>query len=182
MEAADTDKTDYTGYWRPAGRREILLIKAWEEAALKRHMLKGFGNIFLIAAFCIFLIVSQYSNMQKYETSMVSSFLLLFLALAVILAGWWALIYFELRELWHGRIYVRNVVCTGRTLYTTRYRREAYLDAAGEAGDILEEIEVPIIVADCVKNQDIILAVTGTPGELRPLRLVPFQEPPKLFP
>lgn len=175
------DNTDYTEYWRPAGRREILLIKAWEEAALKRHILKGLCNIFLITAFCILLIVTQYSEVQKYETSIVSSFLLLFLALAVILAGWWVIIYIDLRELWHGKIYVRNVVCVGRTLHTSRLCREFYLDIAGEAGELLEEIDVPIIVADSVKNRDTILAVTGTPEELRPLRLVPFQEPPKLL-
>lgn len=169
------NEKNHTDYWKPASRREIHLIKIWEEKALKHHMLGAFMIILLLTL----LYIMMTSQIISSKESIWKPVLLYLVILAIGLFIWGIILYEDEKELWGSRLYTRTVTCIGHTEINTRYNASFSLDIIGEEGEILEQVKVQYAVLKAVRHQDMLLAVTNNPQELMPIRLVPFTKPVK---
>ena len=169
------NEKNYTYYWKPASRREVQLIRIWEENALKQHM-SGAFIIILLLTLPYIMITSQIMSSTESIWKPVLLYLVI-LAAGLIIFG--IILYEDEKELWGSRLYTRTVTCIGHTEINTRYSASFSLDIIGEEGEILEQVKVQYAVLKAVRHQDMLLAVTNDPRELMPIRLVPFTKPVK---
>lgn len=166
-------KKDYTRCWKAADRRELHLIRLWEETALKQRLLGALLIIFIFTLLYILMVL----NLLKHIESIWKPALLYLIILAGVSFVWGAIIYEDEKKLWSGRFYTRIVTCIGHTETNTRYNTSYSLDILGEEGKILEKVEVSAAVLKAAKHQDKLLAATHNPEELRPHILVPLSKP-----
>lgn len=168
------DKSWDAGCWSQASRRQLYLLRAWEELDLKRQIQCGLLIILLLSVFYFYLTLSTAGT--DYLRSILLCYVLI---LAGGLALWGLVLYEDQKELWNGRFYVRTVTCIGHTEVRTRYENTFCLDILGESGEILEHVHVTQDVMAAIRHQERILAFTKTPEEPLPIRMVPLHLPKK---
>ena len=110
-------KKDYTRCWKAADRRELHLIRLWEETALKQRLLGALLIIFIFTLLYILMVL----NLLKHIESIWKPALLYLIILAGVSFVWGAIIYEDEKKLWSGRFYTRIVTCIGHTEINTRY-------------------------------------------------------------
>ena len=124
-------KKDYTRCWKAADRRELHLIRLWEETALKQRLLGALLIIFIFTLLYILMVL----NLLKHIESIWKPALLYLIILAGVSFVWGAIIYEDEKKLWSGRFYTRIVTCIGHTEINTRYNTSYSLDILGEEGE-----------------------------------------------
>lgn len=161
--------------WKPADRRQIRLIKAWEELALRQKVTYEAVRLLLLFILFAYFTVKVFKDIPDMEPWM--TFLVLILAFIILKSVWGRTISMYKEELWGGRIYTCSAVCIGRTVERYRLGRTCYMDIRTDDGGTFERIRIPAVVMDSIRIQDRIMAVANHPDNPSPIRLYPFHFP-----